>query len=176
MWTCITHNKQTKYGKKIVRKLKRQWVHLKDPSVSGRMILKRILNDSGLRLWTMSDYENSVTESLSTSWGSITWPRNPQSSMEPEYSKVFNGLNKNSIIERCHFPTQYLCCIKYTLILSFNLLLGLLIFLIPSGNPFLRQIHACCLVGTLNPSQAKRSPLYLKTQSVPRCKHFSSGL
>ena len=24
--------------------------------------------------------------------------------------------------------------------------------------------------------QTKRRPLYLKTQSVPRCKHFSSGL
>jgi hypothetical protein len=28
----------------------------------------------------------------------------------------------------------------------------------------------------LNPLQTKRRPLYLKTQSVPRCKHFSSGL
>ena len=27
-----------------------------------------------------------------------------------------------------------------------------------------------------NPLQPKRRPLYLKTQSVPRCKHFSSGL
>jgi len=24
----------------------------------------------------------------------------------------------------------------------------------------------------INPLQTKRSPLYLKTQSVPRCKHF----
>ena len=29
---------------------------------------------------------------------------------------------------------------------------------------------------TLNPLQTKRRPLYLKTQSVPRCKHFSSRL
>jgi hypothetical protein len=28
----------------------------------------------------------------------------------------------------------------------------------------------------LNPLQTKRRPLYLKTQSVPRCKHFSSRL
>jgi len=28
----------------------------------------------------------------------------------------------------------------------------------------------------LNPLQTKRRPLYLKTQSVPRCKHFSSQL
>ena len=28
----------------------------------------------------------------------------------------------------------------------------------------------------LIPLQPKRRPLYLKTQSVPRCKHFSSGL
>ena len=28
----------------------------------------------------------------------------------------------------------------------------------------------------LNPLKPKRRPLYLKTQSVPRCKHFSSGL
>ena len=28
----------------------------------------------------------------------------------------------------------------------------------------------------INPLQTKRRPLYLKTQSVLRCKHFSSGL
>ena len=28
----------------------------------------------------------------------------------------------------------------------------------------------------INPLQTKCIPLYLKTQSVPRCKHFSSGL
>jgi len=28
----------------------------------------------------------------------------------------------------------------------------------------------------INPLQTKRRPLYLKTQSVPRCKHFSSQL
>jgi len=27
-----------------------------------------------------------------------------------------------------------------------------------------------------NPLRTKRRPLYLKTQSVPRCKHFSSAL
>jgi len=28
----------------------------------------------------------------------------------------------------------------------------------------------------INPVKTKRRPLYLKTQSVPRCKHFSSRL
>jgi hypothetical protein len=28
----------------------------------------------------------------------------------------------------------------------------------------------------INTLHTKRRPLYLKTQSVPRCKHFSSGL
>jgi len=28
----------------------------------------------------------------------------------------------------------------------------------------------------INPLQTKRRPLYLETQSVPRCKHFSSRL
>jgi len=28
----------------------------------------------------------------------------------------------------------------------------------------------------INPLNPKRRPLYLKTQSVPRCKHFSSRL
>ena len=28
----------------------------------------------------------------------------------------------------------------------------------------------------IKPLKTKRRPLYLKTQSVPRCKHFSSGL
>jgi len=31
-------------------------------------------------------------------------------------------------------------------------------------------------VEQFNPLKTKRRPLYLKTQSVPRCKHFSSGL
>jgi len=30
--------------------------------------------------------------------------------------------------------------------------------------------------GRINPLKTKRRLLYLKTQSVPRCKHFSSGL
>ena len=29
---------------------------------------------------------------------------------------------------------------------------------------------------SINPSKMKLRPLYLKTQSVPRCKHFSSQL
>jgi len=28
----------------------------------------------------------------------------------------------------------------------------------------------------INPSKTKRRVIYLKTQSVPRCKHFSSRL
>jgi len=28
----------------------------------------------------------------------------------------------------------------------------------------------------ISPLKTKRRPLYLKTQSVPRCKHFSSRL
>ena len=39
-----------------------------------------------------------------------------------------------------------------------------------SINPFM----ICYLY--VNPLQPKRRPLYLKTQSVPRCKHFSSRL
>jgi len=41
------------------------------------------------------------------------------------------------------------------------------------------QIAVCSQINTkhgFNPLQTKRRPLYLKTQSVPRCKHFSSRL
>ena len=42
------------------------------------------------------------------------------------------------------------------------------------------QIAVCSQINTkhinINPLQTKRIPLYLKTQSVPRCKHFSSRL
>jgi hypothetical protein len=34
----------------------------------------------------------------------------------------------------------------------------------------------CISFRHINPLQTKRGPLYLKTQSVPRCKHFSSRL
>jgi len=43
---------------------------------------------------------------------------------------------------------------------------------------FILCYWACVLYAThmINPLQTKRRPLYLKTQSVPRCKHFSSRL
>ena len=34
----------------------------------------------------------------------------------------------------------------------------------------------CSSAQYINPLKPKRRPLYLKTQSVPRCKHFSSRL
>jgi len=34
------------------------------------------------------------------------------------------------------------------------------------------MVAAYCII----PLQTKRRPLYLKTQSVPRCKHFPSRL
>jgi len=43
--------------------------------------------------------------------------------------------------------------------------------------PFLTGKRACkCIYHYINPLQTKRRPLYLKTQSLPRCKHFSSRL
>jgi len=42
------------------------------------------------------------------------------------------------------------------------------------------QVAVCSQINkkhiNINPLQTKRRPLYLKTQSVPRSKHFSSGL
>ena len=45
----------------------------------------------------------------------------------------------------------------------------------------LMDLDIQCVGGSLStvlvsPLKTKRRPLYLKTQSVPRCKHFSSGL
>jgi len=37
-------------------------------------------------------------------------------------------------------------------------------------------MHKICMQRCFNPLQTKRRPLYLKTQSIPRCKHFSSPL
>ena len=41
------------------------------------------------------------------------------------------------------------------------------------------QVAVCSQINTkhinINPLQPKRRPLYLKTQSVPRCKHFAKG-
>ena len=42
-----------------------------------------------------------------------------------------------------------------------------------SNVPTLQNFSTVMLV---TPLQTKRRPLYLKTQSAPRCKHFSSGL
>jgi len=42
------------------------------------------------------------------------------------------------------------------------------------------QVAVCSQINTkhinINPLKTKRRPLYLKTHSVPRSKHFSSGL
>ena len=40
-------------------------------------------------------------------------------------------------------------------------------------NKKCRDCNGC---GMINPLKTKRRPLYLKTQSVPRCKHFSPGV
>ena len=40
----------------------------------------------------------------------------------------------------------------------------------------IRTIRAIRSVCIFNPLKTKRRVLYLKTQSVPRCKHFSSRL
>ena len=42
--------------------------------------------------------------------------------------------------------------------------------------PILTNIPNAEAPGIFNPVKTKRRPLYLKTQSVPRCKHFSSLL
>jgi hypothetical protein len=48
------------------------------------------------------------------------------------------------------------------------------------ANDGYNRNFACCrsvsASPVFNPLKTKRRPLYLKTQSVPRCKHFSSGL
>jgi len=41
---------------------------------------------------------------------------------------------------------------------------------------FTEQVPTSPLFAIINPLKPKRRPLYLKTQSVPRSKHFSSRL
>ena len=50
----------------------------------------------------------------------------------------------------------------------------LLFFTTFAGHFALRQEYF--IVTKINPLKTKRRLLYLKTQSVPRCKHFSSRL
>ena len=38
------------------------------------------------------------------------------------------------------------------------------------------ETRALLIMNFISPLKPKRRPLYLKPQSVPRCKHFSSGL
>jgi hypothetical protein len=63
-----------------------------------------------------------------------------------------------------------------------------LTFRVPRGNPRWPDVWGCALQATsqgickgkltikefINPLKTKRRPLYLKAQSVPRCKHFIS--
>jgi len=39
-----------------------------------------------------------------------------------------------------------------------------------------QRTHKCSVENNINPLQTNRRLLYLKAQSVPRCKHFSSRL
>jgi hypothetical protein len=55
-----------------------------------------------------------------------------------------------------------------------NLLL-VAIYCLSVKYPFYFFILKACFF-LFNPLKTKRRPLYLKTQSVPRCKQFSSGL
>jgi len=38
------------------------------------------------------------------------------------------------------------------------------------------QLYTLEVICSINPLKTKRRLIYLKTQSVPRCKHFSSWL
>ena len=52
-----------------------------------------------------------------------------------------------------------------------------MIFIIPGCyNSVSLPSELTCSDAYFNPLQTKRRPLHLKTQSVPRCKHFSSRL
>ena len=46
----------------------------------------------------------------------------------------------------------------------------------PTVCASLKLQHWCQLKLYINPLKTKRRPFYLKTQSVPRCKHFSPRL
>ena len=59
-----------------------------------------------------------------------------------------------------------LCCISLISI-------SVLVLTVPYELMFNGGTRNHCSV---NPLKTKRRPLYLKTQSVPRCKHFSSRL
>ena len=50
----------------------------------------------------------------------------------------------------------------------------LTVYRLSAGNTSNNRSHINNV--TFNPLKTKRRPLYLKTQSVPRCKHFSSRL
>ena len=56
---------------------------------------------------------------------------------------------------------------------DFDVKLSIVLFMMINGNLYLQ--HSVFNVD-INPLKTKRRPLYLKTQSVPRCEHFSSGL
>ena len=48
------------------------------------------------------------------------------------------------------------------------------------SDPYLQESLGLCstsvILKIINPLKTERRPLYLKPQSVPRCKHFSSRL
>ena len=61
---------------------------------------------------------------------------------------------------------------------SFILLMSSKHTIILAEEGFKTKVRYCLdmEIGCINPVKMKRRPLYLKTQSVPRCKHFSSRL
>ena len=77
----------------------------------------------------------------------------PVNVTEEQLAKVICWASDMSLVQKVRLCSMYVCRI-----LSENL------------------VSLSFVTSTINPLQTKRRPLYLKTQSVPRCKHFSSRL
>jgi len=64
---------------------------------------------------------------------------------------------------------------RHIVVLQYIFFLVQCSFLLRSAETRLRK-NSLSLTKGFNPLKTKRRPLYLKTQSVPRCKHFSFRL
>jgi hypothetical protein len=107
--------------------------------------------------------------STSTYFENIRWKSSTATSIEKEFCIICNFLELH---RKSVFYTKKIFCLQTKRPIFQVQISTCRVFPYNSVTSML----ICELAGEIISLQTKRRPLYLKTQSVPRCKHFSSRL
>ena len=144
-----------------------QWPRcLRSRSVAARLLILSSNPTGGMDvclLWVLSDSTDCGASfcvcDLQTSWMRRSWPTGGRGIRRADFRATHNNSTD--------FCARPLYRILYKSGRNFRKYSQNFIYVLKLSK---------ALMAPINHLQTKRRPLYLKTQSVPRCKHFSSGL